>query len=112
MLHTIIIWATVSIIIGLQVKIFWETRNKIKSYESIMRNPQSFKTYKIYISAKEIETIDSQHILDNISHYSKNPDHTSLDAIDSFQQERDSSVFQSAISFDDFENPQGLDEGE
>ncbi len=83
MLHEIIIWATVLIIIGLQVKIFLETKNKIKSYESIMKNPQSFKTYKVYISEKEIETIDSQHILDNLNHYSKNPTLRSIEDIKS-----------------------------
>jgi hypothetical protein len=81
MLHEIIIWATVLLIISLQIKIFLETRNKIKSYESIMKNPQSFETFKIYISEKEIETIDSQHILDNLNHYTQNPSLRPIDEI-------------------------------
>ena len=104
MLHEIIIWGTVLLIIVLQIKIYLETRKKIKSYESIMKNPERFKTYKVYISEKEIETIDSQHILDNINHYSKNPNKKSLDEINSFQQESDSRIFQADFTFDDLEN--------
>ena len=52
MIHEVIIWATVILIISLQFKIFSETRSKIKSYQNIMKNPQSVKVYKVYISEK------------------------------------------------------------
>lgn len=78
----VIIWLAVLIIIGLQIKIFLETKKKISSYESIMKNPQDFKTYKVFVSENEIETIDSQHILNNLALYTRNPESLVIDKIE------------------------------
>jgi len=94
MIHEVIIWATVILIICLQFKIFLETRIKIKSYQNIMKNPEGFKVYKVYISEKELETIDSQHIINNLGHYSKNPQLKSLDEIESLQEDLTNLMFE------------------
>lgn len=107
MIHEVIIWATVILIISLQFKIFSETRSKIKSYQNIMKNPQSFKVYKVYISEKELETIDSQHILNNLGHYSKNPQLKSIDEIESIQEDFTNLLLENdpfEFDLDNFEN--------
>lgn len=96
--HDVIIWIAVMIIIGLQIKIFLETRKKISSYESIMKNPEGFTTYKVYISENEIETIDSQHIVNNLSQYCRNPKLLEIDKIEKVHEEN-----QTLFSDDDFE---------
>jgi endonuclease V-like protein UPF0215 family len=96
--HDVIIWLAVLIIIGLQIKIFLETKKKISSYESIMKNPHNFKTYKVYIPENEIETIESQQILDNLNHYSRNPELLAIDKIEKVNEE-----YATLFSNDDFE---------
>lgn len=105
MIHEVIIWATVIIIISLQIKIFLETKRKIKSYENIMINPQSFKVYKVYISERELDTIDSQHIIEFIWRYSQNPQLKSIDSIETNQEDFTDLLFENNQSdLESFEN--------
>jgi hypothetical protein len=112
MIHEVIIWATVILIISLQIKIFLETKRKIKSYENIMINPQSFKVYKVFISEHELETIDSQNIINNLWRYSQNPQLKAIDEIETSQEDFTDLLFENNQFEFDLENFENIDSDE
>ena len=73
MLHQTLIWILIIGIVIFQLYVFKKTTEKIKSYKSILNKPEKFAIHKVYVKAEEIDSIDSEHILENLNYYKQNP---------------------------------------
>lgn len=72
-LHELILWIIILSIIIFQVNVLKDIKQKVKSFIIVLSQTERFKTHKVYIPIDEIDSIESQNIIDNLSHYSKNP---------------------------------------
>ena len=71
--HDILIGLVILGIIVFQIVILRSTIDKIKIFENVLKQSDKFVTRKVYVPLDEIDTINSSKILENISHYKKNP---------------------------------------
>jgi hypothetical protein len=72
-IHELILWILIIGIVIFQIIVLSETIQKVKSYIIVLSQKERYKTHKVYIPVEEIDSIDSQLIIDNLSHYTKKP---------------------------------------
>ncbi len=73
LVHQLILWVIIFGIVIFQVSILKGTIKKVKLFLQVLSNSNKFRVHKVYIPVDEIDTINSQDIIDNIIHYKQNP---------------------------------------
>lgn len=77
-MHDLLIGILIIIIVAIQVYVFLITLNKIKIYKKIIPEADNFKTIKVFINEKDIESVKLVDLFKNLNMYSENPEPNSI----------------------------------
>ena len=73
LVHQLILWVIILGIVIFQVSILKDTIKKVKLFLQVLSDSNRFRVHKVYVPIDEIDTINSQDIIDNLNHYKQNP---------------------------------------